>query len=52
MAKYEVKFQCKVYIEAENAEQAIKDAWLTSNLNNARYKYLDVKKITEWPWKE
>lgn len=46
MPKYEVKFECTVKIDALNADEAIKESWLLKNLNNATYKYLDVKRLT------
>jgi hypothetical protein len=50
MAKYEVYFKCTVMIEAINADEAIKKAWLIESLtDNAIYKYLSVKKIEVVP---
>ena len=44
--KYSVKFECTVNIDAKNAEEAIRQAWLTKNLELATYKYLDVKRLS------
>lgn len=45
MPKYSVIFRCTVTIDAQNADEAIKQAWLNENLKNATYKYLDVKRL-------
>jgi hypothetical protein len=47
MAKYRVFFDCGINIEAENASEAIKKAWLTENLQYATFKYKDVKKLDD-----
>jgi len=43
MPKYRVIFECGVNIEAINASEAIRKAWLVENLQYATYKYKDVK---------
>ena len=45
MPKYRVIFECGVNLDAQNADEAIKKAWLNENLKFATYKYKDVKKL-------
>ena len=48
MAKYKVYFDCVVTIEAKNATEAIKQAWLIENIDkNGTFDYKDVKKEVE-----
>ena len=47
MPKYRVIFECGVNLDAKNADEAIKKAWLIENLRLATYKYKDVKLIPE-----
>jgi len=47
MTKYRVTFECGVNIEAINASEAIKKAWLVESLKNATYKYKDVKLLPD-----
>ena len=46
MPRYKVTFECVVTIEAKNADEAIRLAWLSENQNyNGVYKLLDWKKV-------
>jgi len=44
LPKYKIRFEATMVIEAKNAAEAIKESWLTKNLVNATYKYLDCKR--------
>ena len=48
MARYKVYFDCVVTVEANNATEAIKQAWLIENIDkNGTFELKDVKREIE-----
>ena len=45
--KYKIQFIAELEIEAETQEEAIREAWLIKNLNDAMYSLNSVDEVVE-----